>query len=94
MEHLQNAQEQPDAGQGHSREWPSTPYSDEARAATPPIDTACTVALLGDCTVCCDYYPPANRPENHLAVRLRRAFPNSPFVIHNLAANGESADQQ
>jgi hypothetical protein len=84
--------EEADPDQGHTREWPSTPYSDEVRAAVPPIQSACSIALIGDCTVCCDYYPPANRPENHLAVRVRRAFPDSPFVIRNLAANGESAD--
>jgi acyl-CoA thioesterase-1 len=49
------------------------------------------MALLGDCTVACTYFPPANRPENHLAVRLRRAFPHQPFVVQNLAADGESA---
>jgi hypothetical protein len=28
---------EPDPLQGHTREWPSTPYSDEARAAEPPM---------------------------------------------------------
>jgi hypothetical protein len=41
----------------------------------------------------CTYYPPANRPENHLAVRLRRTCPDRKFNIHNLAADGESADE-
>ncbi|MCA1595808.1 MAG: GDSL-type esterase/lipase family protein [Chloroflexi bacterium] len=81
----------PDPHQGHAREWPSTPYSDEARAAEPPMEFASVIALLGDCTVACTYLPPANRPENHLAVRLRRAFPGQPFVVRNLAADGESA---
>ena len=85
-------QEHPDPDQGHAREWPSTPYSDEVRAAEPPFATACSIALIGDCTVACTYFPPANRPQNHLAVRLRRAFPNQPFVIRNLAQDGESAD--
>lgn len=82
-----------DPDQGHAREWPSTPYSDEVRAATPPGRANSTIALIGDCTVACTYFPPANRPENHLAVRLRRAFPIQPFVIHNLARDGESADE-
>ncbi|HZO90921.1 MAG TPA: GDSL-type esterase/lipase family protein [Chthonomonadaceae bacterium] len=89
----QIAGEQPDPDQGHTREWPSTPYSDEVRAAVPPSETACSLALLGDCTVSCTYYPPANRPENHLAVRLRRAFPGQPCAIRNLAREGESADE-
>ncbi len=84
--------EQADPQQGHSREWPSTPYSDEVCAAATDVGTACCVALIGDCTMACTYFPPANRPENHLAVRLRRAFPGRPFVVHNLAADGESAD--
>ncbi|MGC4046339.1 MAG: GDSL-type esterase/lipase family protein [Armatimonas sp.] len=84
--------ESPDPNQRHAREWPSTLYSDEALAAPPHPDTACTIALLGDCTVACTYFPPANRPENHLAVRLRRAFPGQPILVHNLAADGESAD--
>ncbi len=85
-------QENPDPHQGHAREWPSTPYSDEVRAAEPSFVAACSIALVGDCTVACTYFPPANRPQNHLAVRLRRAFPNQPFVIRNLAQDGESAD--
>lgn len=85
--------EHPDPVQNHSREWPSTPYSDEVRAVPPSSDIACTIALIGDCTVACTYFPPANRPENHLAVRLRRAFPNQSFLVHNLAADGESADE-
>lgn len=81
----------PDPDQGHTREWPSTPYSDEAREPEPDPETAFVVALLGDCTVSCSYLPPANRPENHLAVRLRRAFPQRPHLVRNLAASGESA---
>lgn len=83
--------ERPDRHQGHTPEWPSTPYSDEARRSPPPLEAACVIALLGDCTVACSYFPPANRPENHLRVRLCRAFPDQPFVVRNLAADGESA---
>ena len=83
--------EHPDRHQGHAPEWPSTPYSDEARRSQPPLEAARVIALLGDCTVACSYLPPANRPENHLTVRLRRAFPDQPFVVRNLAADGESA---
>ncbi len=75
---MEAAPDKPDPLQGRSREWPSTPYSDEARAHEPPFDTACNIALLGDCTVDMGF-PPAIRPENHLAVRLRRAFPGQPF---------------
>lgn len=83
-------QNQPDPEQGHAREWPSTPYSDEVRAAEPREAEASVVALLGDCTVACSYFPPANRPENHLAVRLRRAFAQ-PSVVRNFGCDGESA---
>jgi len=82
---------QPDPLQGHTREWPSTPYSDEARAAESSPEQACCIALVGDCTVSCLRWPPANRPENHLAVRLRRAFPGHPFLIRNLSQEGGSA---
>jgi acyl-CoA thioesterase-1 len=82
--------EKPDPLQGHTREWPSTPYSDEARAPAPPVETSCCIALFGDCTVDVDF-PPAMRPENHLAVRLRRAFPGQPFLIRNLAESGGTA---
>ena len=85
--------EEPDPHQGHAQEWPSTPYSEEARAAQPDPASALSVALLGDCTVACTYLPPANRPQNHLAVRLRRAYPSQSFLIRNLAADGESADE-
>jgi acyl-CoA thioesterase-1 len=83
--------EQPDPLQGHTREWPSTPYSDEARAAEPPAEASCCIALIGDCTVSCLRWPPANRPEHHLAVRLRRAFPGQPFVIRNISDEGGTA---
>ena len=83
--------EQPDPLQGHTREWPSTPYSDEARAEEPAPQQACCIALVGDCTVSCLRWPPANRPEGHLAVRLRRAFPGQPFLIRNLSDEGGSA---
>src|SRR4051812_10156845 len=49
-----------------------------------------SIALLGDSTVACQYLPPANRPENHLLVRLRRAFPERRFEVQNLAGEGES----
>ncbi len=81
----------PDPDQGHSREWPSTPYSDEARLKDPPLEEACSIALIGDCTVACTYYPPANRPENHLLLRLHRVFPQQPCRIFNLARDGECA---
>jgi lysophospholipase L1-like esterase len=81
----------PDRLQGHTREWPSTPYSDEARASEPTPEAACCIALIGDCTVSCDYLPPSNRPEGHLAVRLRRALPGQPYLIRNVSLAGESA---
>ena len=87
-----SSQERPDPSQGHSREWPSTPYSDEVRAPAPLPKSAFTIALIGDCTVACDYFPPANRPENHLSVRLRRAFPTQSARVINLGRNGESAE--
>ena len=83
-------QEQPDSLQGHPHEWPSTPYSDEARAQEPPFETSCCIGLFGDCTVDVDV-PPAMRPEHHLAVRLRRALPGQPFVIRNLGDSGGTA---
>lgn len=82
--------DQPDPRQGHTREWPSTPYSDEARAPEPPMEMSCCLGLFGDCTVDVDM-PPAMRPESHLAVRLRRAFPGQPFVIRNLGESGGTA---
>ena len=81
----------PDPHQGHSREWPSTPYSDEARREKPSLADSCCIALIGDCTVACTYYPPSNRPENHLLLRLRRAFPDQPCRVFNLARDGECA---
>ena len=84
--------EQPDPLQGHpSREWPSTPYSDEARAPEPSPRESCCIALVGDCTVSCLRWPPANRPENHLAVRLRRAYPGQAFLVRNVSDEGASA---
>ena len=83
--------EQPDPLQGHTREWPSTPYSDEARAEEPPPESSCCIALVGDCTVSCLRWPSANRPESHLAVRLRRAFPGQPFVVRNISDEGGTA---
>jgi len=84
--------ETPDPLQGHpSREWPSTPYSDEARAEEPPLETACCIVLLGGCTVSASNWPPAMRSETQLAVRLRRSLPGQPFVVRNLAEAGETA---
>jgi hypothetical protein len=53
----------------------------------------CSIALIGDGTVACDFFPPANRPESHLLVRLRRAFPDQQFLVQNVAAPGESAGE-
>jgi len=83
--------EQPDPLQGRPRQWPSTPYSDEARAPEPPVEEACCIALIGDCTVSCLRWPAANRPENHLAVRLRRAFPGQAVRVRNVSDEGGSA---
>jgi hypothetical protein len=84
--------EQPDPLQGHpSREWPSTPYSEEVRAPAPLPEEACSIALVGDCTVSCLCWPPANRQENHLAVRLRRAYPDQAFLVWNMSDEGASA---
>ena len=46
--------EQPDPLQGHTREWPSTPYSDEVRAPI-LLRTMCAVSLwlaIARCPVC------------------------------------------
>src|SRR5260370_41638095 len=59
--------------------------SDEVHADEPVLPRLCSVALFGDSTVACRYFPPANRPENHLLVRLRREFPDQRFVFQNLA---------
>ena len=88
---MAKADEKPDPLQGHPREWPSTPYSNEARTEEPSPDNACCIALIGDCTVSCDYFPPANLPQNHLSVRLRRAFPGQPFLVRNISDAGGSA---
>jgi acyl-CoA thioesterase-1 len=87
---MRTASEKPDPLQGHTREWPSTPYSDEARLEEPPFETSCSIVLFGDCTVGRPLLP-AMRPENHLAVRLRRAFPGQPFVIRNVGESGGTA---
>ena len=88
---MTDASDQPDPLQGHTREWPSTPYSDEARSDEPAMESACVIALFGDCTVCCSQWPASNRPDNHLRVRLRRAFPDQPFLVRNFAEAGGSA---
>ena len=61
---MMDPNEQPDPLQGHTREWPSTPYSDEH---DPTPDHACCIALVGDCTVSCLRWPPASRsfPESY-----------------------------
>ena len=74
--------DRPDPLQGHTREWPSTPYSDEARAQEPSPANSCCIALIGDCTMSDRSWP---GPENQMAVRLRRAFPEQPFVIRNIS---------
>lgn len=83
--------DEPDPRQGFAGDWPSTLYSDEARLEAPSVDAACCIALLGGCTVSCDQWPPAMRPENQLAVRVRRAFPDQPFVIRNFGEAGVTA---
>ena len=88
---MTDASDQPDPLQGHTREWPSTPYSDEAREPEPANESACVIVLFGDCTVSCDQWPVSNRPDNHLRVRLRRAFAGQPFVVRNFAEAGGSA---
>src|SRR4051812_40811169 len=70
-------------GAGSQRE------AEQPEAAAEP--DVCSIALFGDGTVTCDYFPPANRPENHLMVRLRKAFPEQRFLVQNLAAPGETA---
>lgn len=87
---MQADTDKPDPLQGHTREWPSTPYSDEARAPEPPMESSCCLGLFGDCTVDVNM-PPAMRPESHLAVRMRRAFPGQPFVIRNFGESGGTA---
>jgi hypothetical protein len=66
-----------------------TPEGEETFAEEPVLPRICSVALLGDSTVACRYFPAANRPENHLLVRLQRAFPDQRFVVQNLAAAEE-----
>lgn len=88
---MSNEHSMPDPLQGHTREWPSTPYSDEVRAPEPRIDSSCSIVLFGDCTVAGTLWPPANRPDNHLRVRLRRAFAGQPFRVCNAAKDGDTA---
>lgn len=83
--------DRPDPDQGHTREWPSTPYSNEVLAKEPPLEQSCCIGLIGDCTVSCDQWPPANRPDKHLWVRLRRAFPNQNVVVKNYGHASGSA---
>ena len=81
------AWERPETDPGHAEEGGTYLFDrDEMHADEPVIPRLCSVALLGDSTVACRYFPPANRPENHLLVRLRRAFPEQRFVIQNLAS--------
>lgn len=86
-----NQNDRPDPLQGHTREWPSTSYSDEVRTEEPPPEASCCIVMIGDCTVACEKWLPANRPDNHLRVRLRRAFSNQPFVVRNYADSGGRA---
>ena len=85
----------PDAEQGSPadlRDWPSTPYLDEMwsyRVHEPPLEESSVIGLFGDCTVA---GTGGLASHQHLALRLRRAFPGQRFVVRNLAANGESAD--
>jgi len=81
----------PDIDQGHRPAWPASIYTDDVLAPEPDWRTACTVGLLGDCTVACTYLPRSNRAENHLRVRLNRAFPGQPVLVRNMSADGESA---
>jgi len=83
-----NMPNKPDPLQNHPREWPSTPYSDEARTEEPPFENSCCIVLFGDCTVSCGLWPSANRPQNHLAIRLRRTFPDQLFIIRNMGEDG------
>jgi hypothetical protein len=64
------------------------PTGDEEPAGPPN----CSIALIGDGTVACEYFPPANRPESHLLVRLRRAFPDQQFLVQNVAAEESAAE--
>lgn len=88
---MEELNDRPDSDQGHSREWLSTPYSKEVLAKEPPVEHACCIGLIGDCTVSCDQWPPANRPDNHLRIRLRRAFPGQNIVVRNYGHAGGSA---
>jgi acyl-CoA thioesterase-1 len=92
-EKISNIYDKPDPSQGHParKEWPSTPYSDEARAEEPSIETSCCIAFFGGCTLSCGNWPPAMRPENQLTVRLRRAFSNQLFLVRNFGVAGETA---
>jgi hypothetical protein len=82
---------EPDPTQGCARDWPSTPYSDEARDIIAPGTPCCVVGLFGDCTIECSYFPLSNRPHHHLALRLRRAFAPQKVKVHNFGADGETA---
>jgi hypothetical protein len=72
----------------NSARWVGGPENEPERPVEEP--NVCSIALLGDGTVSCEYFPPANRPENHLMVRLSRAFPEQRFVVRNLATPGET----
>jgi hypothetical protein len=71
---------------------PRYAMGDEAAGEEPAEPSACSIALIGDGTVACDYFPPANRPENHLLVRLRHAFPDQQFLVRNVAAAENAAE--
>src|SRR5436853_2298866 len=78
----------PSSPAGEARSGTYIPAGEEIPGEEAPSTGA--IALLGDSTVACRYLPPANRPENHLLVRLRRAFPERRFEVQNLAGEGES----
>jgi hypothetical protein len=80
--------ESPPAPEGQAQTGTYIPPGEEVPGEGMP--STGSIALLGDSTVACQYLPPANRPENHLLVRLRRAFPERRFEVQNLAGEGES----
>ena len=101
---MTDMENEPDPTQGHSREWPATPYTVEIRqilGQEPSPEESCCIAYLGGCTL------EGGRPEGvgvtrgeelcptqfNLAIRLRRAFPGQAFVIRNFGDAGETAGE-
>jgi hypothetical protein len=80
--------EEPEAPPSGAATGTYIPEGEASDAAEAPASAS--IALMGDSTVACHYLPPANRPENHLLVRLRREFPDRRFVVQNVAGEGES----